>query len=189
MTWAISNLNYFLLGIIWVICIFAVAIGIDKMAKIIVGNYVLGLISLAINSVISIWSSQITTLQVNNPGSNYAQLQSFLINGKTGIILIAYLVLLVLMLNKSKVSVDVTGVPLPKPALVTLMVIMTVLSILLTIAVAVWWVQIVDYSQIINIAKYFVWYPILFNIIQYIPLILLVHWLITLYLISDFDGE
>ena len=189
MVWTISNLNYFLLGIIWVICIFAVAIGLDKMAKIVVWNYVLWLISLAVNSVIGIWSTQISVLQASNPNANYAQLQSFLINGKTWIILIVYLVLLVLMLNKSKITVDVSGVPLPKPALVTLMVIMTVLSILLTIAIAVWWVQIVDYGQIINIAKYFSDYPLLFNLIQYIPLILLVHGLITLYLISDFDGD
>jgi hypothetical protein len=50
----ISNLNYFLLGIIGVICIFALAIGIDKMAKVIVGNYILAVICMAINNVISL---------------------------------------------------------------------------------------------------------------------------------------
>ena len=69
------------------------------------------------------------------------------------------------------------------------MVVMTVISVLLTIAIAVRGIQIIDYTQVINIAKYFTAYPFLFNIIQYIPLVLLVHGLGTLYIISEFDGD
>lgn len=187
MVWAISNFNYFLLWIIWVICIFAIAIGIDKMAKVIVWNYILGVICMAINNVISIWSNQINTLQASNPTANYIQLQSFLINGKTGIILVVYLILLIILLNKTKIHVDVSSIPLPKFWLVILMVIMTVISILLTIAIAVRGIQIIDYSQVINISKYFTAYPILYNLIQYVPLIILVHGLGTLYLVSEFE--
>jgi hypothetical protein len=186
---AISNFNYFLLGIIWVICIFAIAIGIDKMAKVIVGNYILWIICMAVNNVISLWSNQINVMQASNPGANYAQLQSFLINWKVGIILLIYLFLLVILLNKTKIHVDVSSIPLPKFWLTIIMVIMTVISILLTIAIAVRGIQIIDYSQVINIAKYFTAYPMLYNLIQYIPLVLLVHGLGTLYLISEFDGD
>ncbi len=185
----ISNLNYFLLGIIGVICIFALAIGIDKMAKVIVGNYILAVICMAINNVISLWSNQLNIFQATNPLSNYSQLQSFLINGKTGIILVAYLLLLVILLNKTKIHVDVASIPLPRVGLVILMVIMTVISILLTIGIAVRWFQIIDYTQVINVAKYFVTYPVLYNVIQYVPLVLLIHWLATLYLISEFDSD
>ncbi len=69
------------------------------------------------------------------------------------------------------------------------MVVMTVISILLTIAIAVRGFQVIDYTQVINIAKYFTAYPILYNVIQYIPLILLVHGVATLYIVSDFDGD
>lgn len=184
----LSNLNYFLLGIIGVVCIFAIAIGVDKMARVIVWNYILAVICMAINNVLSIWSNQLNLLQTNNPLSNYSQLQSFLINGKTGIILVAYLLLLVVLLNKTKIHVDIANIPLPKAWLMILMVIMTVISILLTMAIAVRWFQIIDYHQVINVAKYFIEYPVLYNTIQYIPLILLIHWLATLYLISEFDG-
>lgn len=186
---SVANFNYFLLGIVWVICIFAIAIWVDKMAKVIVWNYILWIICMAVNNVISLWSNQINLLQASNPWANYAQLQWFLLNGKTGIILVIYLFLLIILLNKTKIHVDVASIPLPKFGLVTVMVVMTVISILLTIAIAVRGIQIIDYTQVINIAKYFIWYPILYNLILYIPLILLLHWLGTLYLVSEFDGE
>lgn len=189
MIWDISNFNYFLLWIIWVVCIFAIAIGIDKMAKVIVWNYILGIICMAINNVISLWSNQINILQTSNPWANYAELQLFLLNGKTWIILVIYLILLIILLNKTKIHVDVASIPLPRVGLVTIMVVMTVISILLTIAIAVRWIQIIDYTQVINIAKYFIGYPLLYNLIQYIPIILLAHGIGTLYLVSEFDGE
>lgn len=189
MLWTISNLNYFLLWIIGVICIFAIAIGIDKMAKIIVGNYVLALISMAVNNVISIGSNEINVLQTTNPAANYAQLQSFLISGKTGIILFIYFILLIILLNKTKIHVDISNIPIPRAGMVFIMVIMTVISILLTIGIAVRGIQIINYNQVINIAKYFTAYPILYQTIQYLPVILLVHGIATLYLISDFSGE
>jgi hypothetical protein len=185
----ISNVNYYLLGIIWVICIFAIAIGVDKMARVIVGNYILGIICMAINNVISIGSNQINTLQIQNPSTDYSQLQSFLLNGKTGIILVIYLILLVILLNRTKINVGITDGSLPKFWITFLMVVMTVISILLTIAIAVRGFQVIDYTQVINIAKYFTAYPILYNVIQYIPLILLVHGVATLYIVSDFDGD
>ncbi len=185
----LSNFNYFLLGIIWVICIFAIAIWVDKMAKIIVGNYVLGIICMAINNVISLVINHINTIQINDPNASYSQLQTFLVTGKTGIILIFYLILLIILLTKTKIHVETSHMPLPKAWIMTIMVIMTVISILLTIAIAVRGIQIVDYSQVLNIAKSFVEYPLLYNVIQYIPLVLLVHGLVTLYLISEFEGE
>ncbi len=185
----ISNVNYYLLGIIWVICIFAIAIGVDKMARVIVWNYILGIICMAVNNVISIGSNQVNTLQIQNPGSDYSQLQWFLLNGKTGIILVIYLILLVILLNKTKINVGITEGNIPRLWLTFLMVVMTVTSILLTIAIAVRGFQVIDYTQVINIAKYFTDYPILYNIIQYIPLILLVHGVATLYIVSDFEND
>lgn len=185
----LSNFNYFLLGIIWVISIMAITIGIDKMAKVIVGNYILGVICMAINNVISLVINQINTMQLANPSTSYSQLQTFLVTGKTGIIIIVYLILLIVLLNKTKLHVDVSSMPLPKVWVTAIMVIMTVISVLLTIAIAVRGIQIIDYTQVINIAKYFTAYPFLFNIIQYVPLVLLVHGLGTLYLISEFDGD
>ncbi len=84
------------------------------MARVIVGNYILGIICMAINNVISIGSNQINTLQIQNPSTDYSQLQSFLLNGKTGIILVIYLILLVILLNRTKINVGITDGSLPK---------------------------------------------------------------------------
>ncbi|MFA7284764.1 MAG: hypothetical protein WC004_02995 [Candidatus Absconditabacterales bacterium] len=185
----LTNFNYFLLGIVGVICIFAVAIGIDKMAKVVVGNYILGVICLAVNNVISLAINYINTMQINNPNASYSQLQTFLVTGKTGIILVFYLILLIILLTKTKIHVETSHMPLPKSGIMAVMVIMTVVSVLLTIAIAVRGIQIIDYAQVVNIAKYFLQYPLLYNLIQYIPLVLLIHGLATLYLISEFDGD
>ena len=92
----------------------SITIGIDKMAKVIVGNYILGIICMAINNVISLVINQINTMQLANPNASYSQLQTFLVTGKTGIIMIIYLILLIVLLNKTKLHVDVSSMPLPK---------------------------------------------------------------------------
>lgn len=176
-----SNVNYFLLGVVWVICIFAIAVGTEKMLKIVVWNYVLTTICLTLSSVIDSISSSLGY----NPNPNYANLRSFIINGKTGIILVIYLILLVILLNKSKISFDVNNMSIPRFPLTVLLIIMTTISILVTLAIAVRGTRIMDVNQVGFISNFFQGYPIVYQIVNYIPGIIMVHGLLTLFIISD----
>lgn len=176
-----SNVNYFLLGVVWVISIFAIAVGTEKMLKIVVWNYVLTTICLTLSSVID----SISTSLGYSPSTNYENLRSFIINGKTGIILVIYLILLVILLNKSKMSFDIHNMSIPRFPLTILLIIMSTISILFTLAIAIWGTSIMNVDQVGFIANFFNWYPVVYQIVNYIPGIIMVHGLLTLFIISD----
>lgn len=176
-----SNVNYFLLGVVWVISIFAIAVWTEKMLKIVVWNYILTTICLTLSSVIDSISSSLWY----DLNTNYQNLRNFIINWKTGIILVIYLILLVILLNKSKISFDVHNMSIPKFPLTILLIVMSTISILFTLAIAIWWTSIMNVDEVGFIANFFSNYPIVYQIVNYIPGIIMIHWLLTLFIISD----
>jgi hypothetical protein len=57
--------------------------------------------------------------------------------GRIGIIVVTYLFLLVLILNKSKLRLDTNNIPIPKFGLGALLVFMTAVSVIITLGLAV----------------------------------------------------
>ena len=181
--------NYFIIGVIAVIGIFAIAIGVEKMIKVIVGNYILSIICLAANHTIDLGIGTLTTLQISKGASvDYSQILSLLLTGKIGIVLTLYLFLLVIVFTKSKIHISTDHLPFPKLVTTCILVVMTIISVLLTLGIVVRGVKIIDPSQLLVVASDFSKYNIIYQILLYTPLWVLIHGLTTLYLISELKG-
>ena len=92
--------EYFILGAIGVLCVFSLAIGVEKMMKIILGNYMLIALCLAVGPTVdraTMWfSGQMPDVQ---------QTVGFLFTNKTIITLVIYILMLILIFVKSRLHV------------------------------------------------------------------------------------
>ena len=98
---AISYIFFLLLAIL---IILAFVIGNEKMIKVLLGNYILAIICLAANQSLDILTEflmRFSTLTILN--ISYESISNFIIGGKTSIVLILYLILLLLLFQKSKI--------------------------------------------------------------------------------------
>ena len=176
-----DNLSYFILGVFGVLCIFWLAIGMEKMAKLVITNYVLAVICLAMHKMIDMMLVQ-TWLSTS---ASSAKIYDLLSTGRIGIIVVTYLFLLVLILNKSKLHLDTNNIPIPKFGLGALLVFMTAISVIITLWLAVWWVKILESGQMVLIFGDMVRYSWIAILVKYIPMVAIIHWLMTVYIMVE----
>lgn len=176
-----DNLSYFILGVFGVLCIFWLAIGMEKMAKLVITNYVLAVICLAMHKMIDMMLVQ-TWLSTS---ASSAKIYDLLSTGRIGIIVVTYLFLLVLILNKSKLHLDTNNIPIPKFGLGALLVFMTAISVIITLWLAVWWVKILESGQMVLIFGDMVRYGWIAILVKYIPMVAIIHWLMTVYIMVE----
>lgn len=136
MTDTFITYGIFILAAILVIISFI--IGSQKMIKIILGNYILGTLCLAANQSTSIL---ITFLQNTSSAKiatfTYGEIAKFLQDGKTTIILVFYVGLLLLMYQKSKIQISLPNDEILKRTFSFLLVPLTVISIILTLEIVI----------------------------------------------------
>ena len=176
-----DNLSYFIFGIFWVLCIFGLAIGMEKMAKLVITNYVLAVICLAMHKMIDMMLIE-TWL---SSSASSAKIYSLLSTGRIGIIVFVYLALLVLILNKSKLHLDTNNIPIPKFGLGALLVVMTAISVIITLGLAVRWIKILESGQMILIFGDMTRYGRIAILVKYIPIVAIIHGLATIYIMVE----
>ncbi|HOQ78944.1 MAG TPA: hypothetical protein PKX34_02905 [Candidatus Absconditabacterales bacterium] len=169
-------ITYLLAGGVAVIVVLSFIIGLDKMIKIILGNYILGTLSVAISTSID--------LAINTMGET--GLAKFLADGKLTIIFVVYVVLLFLIYRTSKINVDISGDQIMQKSLYILFVPMAVLSIVLTLEIIFLGIDILDPIKLIEIAKGFTNNIYLQKFILNTPYLILVHALVTVLITSKF---
>ncbi|HMT00926.1 MAG TPA: hypothetical protein PKC14_01240, partial [Candidatus Absconditabacterales bacterium] len=132
-------MNYIIAGLIGVLFVFAFAIGIDKMMRIILGNYLLTIICVALGSTIDTISFAIKPLvsQIAFLGVTFGQLDFFLTNSKLTIIILTYLVLMVLIFSKSKIYISLPSDENTRIFLKIIIIPLTVISAILTAQTAI----------------------------------------------------
>jgi hypothetical protein len=181
-----TNLQFFAVGIIWILWVCAVALWKDKMIKVILWNYVVWMVCMTLSYIIDLLSQSILRLQIKFPANkSYSSLYQFFTNGKMRIILFVYLCLVILIFTKSKLDASVDHVPVPKFILNTILVVLTVSWIILTLSLSIWWADIIGWTLTSSIATTYFWDSSITQFLKYTPVWILIHWIITLYLISD----
>ena len=178
-----------LLWIIWVLLIFAYAVGIDKMIKIIVWNYLLWTICLSLWLSIDLLVKYSKLLNdVASPiGLTYWSMWNFLFASKATVIVITYLILLIIVFSKSKLNIELPNDENAKIWLKILLIPITVFSVILTLQIAILGAtssSITDTQQLSSL----IWSNIyIARFIEYTPFWMLIHWIITIALTSEIN--
>jgi len=176
-----------MIGIASILTIFSFVMGIEKMLKIIIGNYILMAISLAASESLQL----LVQILNQNPdlksfGILHSKLAHFLNLGHTTFVLILYAALLVLIYLKSKFYVRLPEDPGIQKALYIILVPMTVMSIILTLQVVLMGNQILDISQLTQLVQQISDNNYLSKFFSFTPLWIVIHGILTILITTEF---
>lgn len=180
-------ITYAIIVIIGLMTIFSFWIGIEKMIKVLLGNYILSSICLAANQSINL---AIQYMQ-NTPdgkfmGFAYDKVANFLDNGSTTIIFILYIILLVIVYRTSKIRIILPSDEALKKMLQLIFVPLTVISMILTLQIVLLWMNGINITTISSVAKAVANNIYMFQFVSLTPVRILLHGLITIFITSEF---
>jgi len=184
-----SNIQYFSLWVLGVLSIFSIAMGIERMVRMIVSNYILSVLCLSLSSTIDLILQNIVRLQLAEKKNNYVSTYNFLSQYKIGIIIVVYLFCTITLFTRRRTSFDTGHLPFPKFIVTTILVIMTAVSILFTLAVIVWGIWVLDPFSITAIVSQYVPDPKILWYVSYMPIWMMIHAWLTIFLVSDFRSR
>lgn len=179
-------LLYITVWIIWLLAVFSFAIGIEKMIKIVLWNYILGSICLAVSQSLQLLINFLNTSpELKFAGFTYKSLWLFFADGKTTIVLIVYVILLVVIYKNSKIHIYIPEDPAVQKWLFVVFVPLTVLSMILTLQIAIMGVNFINTDQLQLIANELTKTPALYTFLTMTPVWILLHGLVTVIITSE----
>ena len=164
---------------VWTIAIFVIlsfAIGLEKMIKIILWNYILWWICFAASSSIDL------AIQT----SNNENVVNFLTSWQSFIVLILYVLLLFLVYHKSKISIDIPTDQIMQKSLYLFFVPLTVLSMCLTLEIILLGTSIMSQVSLLSVVNSFTKNIYLQQFIINTPFWILIHGIATIIITSEF---
>lgn len=152
------------------------------MVKIILWNYILGSICLAASQSMDLLINFLVKSPELKIGSmTYASMWSMLTSSKTIIVLIVYVVLLVVIYKSSSIRISIPEDPLAEKWILVFLVPLTVLSMILTLQIAVMWANVINVSQLQALTTNIT----IINFIIMTPVWILLHGLATILISSE----
>lgn len=177
---------YIIVWIIWLLSVFAFVVGVEKMIKIVLGNYILWSICLAASQSIDFLVNFFNaTPELKTAWITFKTLWTFFADGKTIIVLILYAVLLVVIYKTSKIHVHLPEDPAMNKWLYILFVPLTVLSMILTLQIAITWINGIHIEQLQTIGKELTNNPGIYTFLTMTPVWILLHGLATILITSE----
>lgn len=178
---------YILFLIVGVLVILSFVIGLEKMIKVMLWNYVLWTICLAASQSISLLIEYLT----KNPdtivaGMSAKTFATFLSNGQATIVLLIYALLLFLLYQKSTISIRIPTDDIIQKSLYMLLVPLTVFSMILTIQICLIWGNIISMWALETIALDTTKNIYLQQYIMLTPVWIFLHGIATLLITSEF---
>lgn len=177
---------YIFIVVLGVLVIFSFAIGIEKMIKIILGNYILSSIARASSAAINVLINYITA----NPdltffGLGSTTLTNFFSNGKTTIVLIIYVLLIVLVYKKSKIHISLPMDDASRKMTQIIFVPLTVISIILTLQIALMGMEVTNLQSLSRLGTVISSNPYVIMYFSLTPVWILLHGIVTIFLTSE----
>lgn len=180
-------ITYGIIVLVWILAIFSFTIGIDKMIRILLGNYILSSICLAAGQSINLAVQYMrTTPELKIMGFTYEKAANFLDNGSMTIILILYILLLVIIFKTSKIRIVLPGDEALKKMLQIVFVPLTVISMILTLQIVLLGMDGINITAISKVATAVSNNPYMFKFVSLTPVWILLHGLITIFITSEF---
>lgn len=157
------------------------------MIKIILGNYILSSICLAASQSINLAVEYMTkTPELKFMGFTYEKVANFLNNGNMTIVLIIYIVLLIVIFRTSKIKIGLPDDEAIKKMLQIVFVPLTVISMVLTLQIAILGINGINVAGIASIAKTVANNPYIFQFVSLTPVRILLHGIVTILITSEF---
>lgn len=180
-------ITYGIFIILGILVIFSFSIGIKKMIKIILGNYILSSICLA--------GSQSIHIAVNNmkqsPEStilwlSFSKFANFLEKSDTVIILISYIILFIIVYKTSKIKIRLPDDEAIKKIVQIIFVPLTIISIILTLQIIFLWMDNINIAGLWDTIATITSNPYIIKFINFTPVWILLHGIATILITSEF---
>lgn len=174
--------EYFILWALGVLCVFSLAIGVERMMKIILSNYILSMMALTLSSALGAF---LWWLNIQAPDIASTIAPAFA--NKTIIVLVVYLLLLLLLFLKSRISIHFHVGWVQKMLLTILCIPMTITSIAITLQIAVLWLQTFDFAALqllVNPLQIQDYYKVF---ILNTPIVICIHAIVTVLILSHIN--
>lgn len=183
-----SLLNYIIIGVASILAIFSFVMWIEKMIKIILGNYILAAICLSVSEVLNM----IITFLNTDPDAkliwiSMTKLANFLSNSKITIILMIYWWLLIFIYLKSKLSIRLPQDDNIVKWLYFIIVPMTVVSIILTLQIAFMGIKAFDIVHLQTITETLWPNNYVYKFFSLTPLRFFLHGIVTILISSELN--
>lgn len=177
---------YIFIVVLGALVIFSFAIGIEKMIKIILWNYILSSIARASSAAISVLINYIkANPDVSFFGMGSTTLANFFTNGKTTIILILYILLIVLVYKKSKIHISLPMDDASRKMTQIIFVPLTVISIILTLQIALMGMEVTNIQSLSWLGETISTNPYIMMYFSLTPVWILLHGIVTIFLTSE----
>ncbi len=179
-------ISYGIVVILAILVLFSFMIGINKMIKIILGNYILSSICIAASQAINLAITYMRqSPEFNTLGIWNIKFANFLENGSTIIVLILYLALLILIYRTSKIRIKLPNDEALKKMLQLIFVPLTIISMVLTLQIVLLGIDATNYNGIEKITTMVANNPYIFNFVNLTPLRIVMHGIITIFITSE----
>lgn len=126
------------------------------------------------------------TPELKVAGFSYEKIADFLQNGNMTMVLILYITLLVIVFRTSKIRIGLPGDEAVRKMLQMLFVPLTVISIILTLQIAILGMNGINIDAISSIANSLTSNPYIFQFIRFTPVRILLHGIATILITSEF---
>lgn len=180
-------ITYIIIMIITALTILCWILWLWKMIKIILWNYILASICFAASlSIDLLIKNLLTNPETKVFWTTYQWLANFLNNGQSTIIFLLYILLVLIILSKSKISVKIPDDEIIQKSLFILFIPLTVISFILTAQIALMWINMLNPEKIIWLSEFINKNIYLEIFLKNTPIWIFLHWIITILITSEF---
>jgi hypothetical protein len=172
--------EYFVLWAVGILAVFSLAIWLERMLKIVLGNYLLMVLCLTLPT--ALWSF-LSWLNAAAPDIGQAIAPAF--SNMTIIVLVVYLLLLLLLFSRGRVSIHFHHKWLWRFLLTMLCIPLTIISIATTLSVAVLGQSAFDVAALQILAAWLQVHEIYKILITQMPAIISIHVFVTVLVLSN----
>jgi hypothetical protein len=172
--------EYFVLWAVGILAVFSLAIWLERMLKIVIGNYVLMVLCLTLPT--ALWSF---LYWLNAVAPDIGQSIAPAFSNMTIIVLVVYLLLLLLLFSRGRVSIHFHHKWLWRFLLTLLCIPLTIISIATTLSVAVLGQNAFDVAALQLLAAWLQVQEIYKILITQMPAIISIHVFVTVLVLSN----
>lgn len=161
--------DFFLIWLIWILLVFSAIVGVRRMIKIIIWNYILIWIALALHTGIDFISMLLETHNLSYI-NNQEDLKTMLDEYKKWIILAVYLLFLILIFTKSKIDIGVGENRMIKIIIWIIFTPLTVISVIKSLCIVIFGVDVIETEKLQEFANEFEDESLVYYFLMFMPL-------------------
>jgi len=179
-------LNYIVIWVVGILAVFSFGMGVEKMIKITLWNYILSSLCLAAGESITLLINFFNkTPESTIIGISYEGFANFFSSWKTTLILLLYAWLLIVVYLKWKIQIRIPEEDGLQKLLYIILVPLTVTSIIITLQIALMWLQVLDVTKLQGLSETITWDNYFYKFFSITPVRIFLHWLATILITSE----